>query len=58
METGLGLKIVEMPNTDTFQLHIHAAVGEEERRKSSERTREALRIAKERGVELGKNGKS
>ena len=50
METGIGLKILEMPNADKFQLHIHAAVGEEERRKSSERTRDALRIAKERGV--------
>lgn len=57
METGIGLKIVEMPNTDKFQLHIHAAVGEEERRKASHRTREALKVAKEKGVELGKNGK-
>ena len=57
MEQGIGLKIVEMPHTDTFQLHIHAACAEEERRKASERTKAALKVAKEKGVELGKYGK-
>ena len=57
LEQGIGLKIVDMPNTDTFQLHIHSAVSEEERRKCSLRTKEALKVARERGIELGKYGK-
>lgn len=57
MEEGLGLVVAEMPHASDFQLHIFAALAQEERRLISERTRNALREAKKRGVELGKNGK-
>lgn len=57
MEQGLGLVVAEMPHASDFQLHIFAALAQEERRLISERTRNALREAKKRGVELGKNGK-
>ena len=57
MEEGLGLVVAEMPHASDFQLHIFAALAQEERRLTSERTRNALREAKKRGVELGKNGK-
>jgi len=46
-----------MPNADRFMLHVYAAMAEEEGRRISERTKAALAAAKERGVELGKNGK-
>jgi DNA invertase Pin-like site-specific DNA recombinase len=40
-------------NTDPFMLHIYAALAEKERVLISERTKAALRAAKERGVVLG-----
>jgi DNA invertase Pin-like site-specific DNA recombinase len=42
---------------DTFQLHIFAALAQEERRLISERTKAALTEAKRRGKILGLNGK-
>jgi len=56
MEEGLGLAVAEMPHASDFQLHIFAALAQEERRLISERTRNALKEAKKRGVKLGKNG--
>jgi len=41
------------PTKSPFMLHIKAAVAQEERRMISQRTREALAAAKERGVILG-----
>lgn len=57
MEQGIGLVVAEMPHATDFQLHIFAALAQEERRLISERTRHALAEAKKRGVQLGKNGK-
>lgn len=57
MEQGVGLVVADMPNATDFQLHIFAALAQEERRMISERTRSALQEAKRRGVVLGKNGK-
>lgn len=57
MEQGIGLVVAEMPNATDFQLHIFAALAQEERRLISERTRNALAEAKKRGVVLGKHGK-
>ena len=56
MEQGIGLVVAEMPHATDFQLHIFAALAQEERRLISERTRNALAEAKRRGVVLGKNG--
>ncbi len=47
------LRVASMPNADKFQLHIYAALAEQERTFISERTKAALRMAKERGVQLG-----
>lgn len=57
MEQGIGLVCAEMPNATDFQLHIFAALAQEERRLISERTKAALAEAKKRGVNLGTNGK-
>ena len=57
MEEGIGLTVAEMPTATDFQLHIFAALAQEERRLISERTKAALYQAKKRGVELGSNGK-
>lgn len=58
MDKGIRLVVAEMPNATEFQLHIFAALAQEERRLISIRTKAALKQAKARGVELGKNGKA
>jgi DNA invertase Pin-like site-specific DNA recombinase len=47
-----------MPNATDFQLHIFAALAQEERRLISERTKAALAEAKRRGKILGANGRN
>jgi DNA invertase Pin-like site-specific DNA recombinase len=57
MESGIDFKVADMGNANSFQLHIYAALAQEERRLISERTKSALQAAKARGVKLGENGK-
>lgn len=57
MESGINFKVAEMADATEFQLHIYAALAQEERRLISERTKAALSAARSRGTELGKNGK-
>jgi DNA invertase Pin-like site-specific DNA recombinase len=57
LEQGIGLVCAEMPNATDFQLHIFAALAQEERRLISERTKAALAEAKRRGKILGANGR-
>jgi len=49
----LNFKVAQMPNADKFQLHIYAALAEQERDFISARTKAALAEAKARGVKLG-----
>lgn len=49
----LSLRVASMPYADKFQLHIYAALAEQERDFISQRTKAALRQAKERGKKLG-----
>lgn len=56
MDQGVSLVVAEIPHASEFQLHIFAALAQEERRLISERTKAALAQAKKRGVKLGKNG--
>ncbi len=58
MERGVQFCAVEFPNADPFMLHVHAAMGEHERRLISQRTKAGLERAKARGVKLGRNGKA
>jgi DNA invertase Pin-like site-specific DNA recombinase len=57
MESGIQFAVAELPNATAFQLHIYAALAQEERRLISERTKAALQAAKQRGTVLGRNGK-
>lgn len=47
------LRVAQMPYADKFQLHIYAALAEQEREFISARTKAALVEAKARGVKLG-----
>lgn len=49
----LKLRVACMPNADKFQLHIYAALAEQEREFISARTKAGLAAAKARGVQLG-----
>ncbi|WP_171136521.1 recombinase family protein [Ruegeria sp. HKCCC1038] len=49
----LQLRVASMPNADKFQLHIYAALAEQERDFISLRTKAALAAAKARGQKLG-----
>ena len=49
----LNFKVATMPHADPFQLHIYAALAEQEREFISKRTRAELAEAKARGTRLG-----
>lgn len=49
----LRIRVAAMPHADKFQLHIYAALAEQERDFISLRTKQALAAAKARGVKLG-----
>ncbi len=52
-DKALSLKVAQMPYADKFQLHIYAALAEQERDFISLRTKAALAEAKNRGTKLG-----
>ena len=52
-DRDLEFKVSQMPYADKFQLHIYAALAEQERDFISQRTKAALAAAKARGVKLG-----
>ena len=52
-DSALKIRVASMPSADKFQLHIYAALAEQERDFISLRTKQALAAAKERGVKLG-----
>jgi DNA invertase Pin-like site-specific DNA recombinase len=53
MMEAIEVRVACMPNADNFQLHIYAALAQQERDFISQRTKAALREAKARGVKLG-----
>jgi DNA invertase Pin-like site-specific DNA recombinase len=50
---GVPFIVAEFGNVPTFQLHLYAILGEEERRRIGANTKKALQVAKSRGVKLG-----
>ena len=53
MDSKVKFVAVDMPEMDSFTVHIFAALAERERKLISQRTRDGLRQAKLRGVKLG-----
>jgi len=53
---GWTFRVASMPQADAFQLHIYAALAEQERRFISARTKAGLDAARARGVLLGAAG--
>jgi DNA invertase Pin-like site-specific DNA recombinase len=58
MESGVGFVVADMANATDFQLHIYAAMAQEERRLIGLRTKAALAAAKVKGIILGKTGRA
>lgn len=56
-KSKIEIKVVDNPYANRFTIHILAAVAEDQRQRISDTTKEALKAAKNRGVELGINGK-
>ncbi len=57
MDSGVEFVAVDQPTKDRFMLHVQAAFAEEEARRISQRTKEALAAAKRRGVDVGASGR-
>lgn len=57
LESGVQFVAADQPTKDKFMLHVQAAFAEEEARRISLRTKEALSAAKRRGVIIGATGK-
>jgi DNA invertase Pin-like site-specific DNA recombinase len=57
LESNVLFVAADQPTKDRFMLHLQAAFAEEEGRRISERTKEALAAAKRRGVVIGATGR-
>ena len=57
MESKISFLALDIPYANRFTVHIMAASAENERELISIRTTNALKVARERGVQLGKHGK-
>ncbi len=57
MDSGVEFVSVDQPTKNRFMLHVQAAFAEEEARRISQRTKEALAAAKRRGVDVGASGR-
>lgn len=52
-EKNLRIKVANLPNADNFQIHLFAALGQQEREFISQRTKSAMAAAKIRGAKFG-----
>ena len=53
MESKVKFLCCDMPEANEFTIHIFAAIAQQERKMTSDRTKAALKAAKDRGVKLG-----
>jgi DNA invertase Pin-like site-specific DNA recombinase len=53
METRVDFESCDLPNANSMTIHVMAAVAENEAKAISQRTKDALKAAKARGVKLG-----
>ncbi len=53
MESNVDFEIADMPEANALTIHLLSAVAEYERELISKRTKEALLVAKRRGIKLG-----
>lgn len=58
LESNVLFVAADQPTKDRFMLHLQAAFAEEEGRRISLRTKEALAAAKRRGVDIGATGRA
>jgi DNA invertase Pin-like site-specific DNA recombinase len=58
VKSNVEIIVTDNPHANRFTIHILAAVAEEQRKRISETTKDALQAAKQRGVVLGKYGKT
>jgi len=53
LESGVKFVCCDMPTANELTIHIYSAIAQDEAKKISTRTREALKVLKDRGVQLG-----
>ncbi len=53
MDNGVEFVACDFPTANRLTIHILAAMAEHEREMISKRTKDALKVAKERGIKLG-----
>ncbi len=58
MESRVQFVAVDIPGASHLVLHVMAAFAQYEREQISKRTKEALQAAKEKGIQLGANGRA
>src|SRR5450631_1283695 len=54
-DSGIKFIACDMPTANEFTIHIFAALAQHERKVISQRTKDALKAARDSGVKLGKN---